>query len=256
VSHSLIRAFDHPLDLLLCALCSYSDQFLHKVLDLGAAELVASATSCYNNEDMNQEASSAVKHDSMIKLFDASIEATTASLELLSLISTTARLEGYYESIDGLSSSDLDPGKERVQYFGIARWIYLKRCWTHVLQRLGIETNDGWAAIVSSDNTYEPWELLDVRKLVDYLTDHVDVKVEDGLRAAIEQGKAFRLYERNEIDESDQDTSTSDKSSVRSLRTRSLTSTRSSWAARAEDDHSTWDVSSVQHRVRYRSKSV
>jgi hypothetical protein len=192
----------------------------------------------------------------MIKLFDASVEATTASLELLSLISTTARLEGYYESIDGLSSSDLDPGEERVQYFGIARWIHLKRCWRPVLQRLGIEINDHWAAIVSSDNKYEPWELLDVRKLVDYLTDHVDVKVEDGLQAAIEQGKVFRLYERNEIDESDQDTSTSDKSSVRSLRTRSLSGTRSSSATKAEDDHSTWDVSSVRHRVRYRSKSV
>jgi hypothetical protein len=53
VSHSIDMAFDHPLDLLICALCSYSEQFLHKVLDLGAAELVASATSCYNNEDMN-----------------------------------------------------------------------------------------------------------------------------------------------------------------------------------------------------------
>jgi hypothetical protein len=124
-----------------------------------------------------------------------------------------------------------------------------------VVQGLSIEINDHWAAIVS-DNKYGPWELLDVRKLVDDLTDHVNVKVEDRLRAAIEQGKSFRLYERNEIDESEQDTSTSDKSSVRSLRTRSLSSTRSSSATKAEDDHSTWDVSSVQHRVRYRRKSV
>jgi hypothetical protein len=127
VPHSMDIAFDHPLDLLTCALCSFSDQFLHKVLDLGAAELVASATPRYNNEDMNQEASSAVKHGSMVKLFDASVEATTASLELLSLTSTTAKLEGYYESINGLSSSDFDPSEERVQRFVIARWLYLKR---------------------------------------------------------------------------------------------------------------------------------
>jgi hypothetical protein len=254
VPHSMDMAFDHPLDLLTCALCSFSDQFLHKVLDLGAAELVASATPRYNNEDMNQEASSAVKHGSMVKLFDASVEATTASLELLSLISTTAKLEGYYESINGLSSSDFDPNEERVQRFVISRWLYLKRYWRRVLQGLGIEINDHWAAIVSSDDKFEPWELLDVRKLVDYLTDHIDVMVKDGLRAAIEQGKAFRLYERNEIDESDQDTSTSDKSSVRSLLTRSLFSTRSPSPTKAEHDPS--NVSSLRHRVRHRSKSV
>jgi hypothetical protein len=120
-SDSMDMASDHPLHLLTCALWSCSNRFLPKVLDLDAAELVASATSRYKMEDVDQEAPSAVKYDSMMKLFDASVEATTASLELLSLITTTAELEGYYESINGLSCSDFDPSEEQAQQFVLAR---------------------------------------------------------------------------------------------------------------------------------------
>jgi hypothetical protein len=140
---------DHPLDLLTCAL-SIGDQFLEKVLDLGVADSVASTTSYHNDEDINQKASSAVKHDSMVKLFDAPVNATTASRELLSLISTTAILEGHYESVNGLSSSDFEPSERQVRIFRLTRYMWTLCCWPPMLRRLGIEINNHWAASVNS----------------------------------------------------------------------------------------------------------
>jgi hypothetical protein len=192
-------AFDHPLDLVTYALSNDLAQIVEQVLDLGTTEFVASATSCYNDEKMNQKVSPAVKHDSMVKLFDAPVNTTPVSRVLLGLISTTAKLEGHCESANGLSSSGFDPSEEQFQAFVVARnkWIWYR--WSSILKDLGIEINDHWAASICSPAT-KTNELLDVRQLVNYLTDHFDVKVEDGLRVAIEQGKAFRLYKRDKVD--------------------------------------------------------
>jgi hypothetical protein len=193
--------YNHPLDLLTCALFINGDQFLKKVLDLGVMDSIASATSYHNDENMNQKASSVVKHDSMAKLFDAPVNAATASRELLSLISTTAILEGHYESVNGLPSSDFEPNGNQVQIFTLARYWWIMDHWPPMLRGLGIEISDHWAASLTFGGVGEAaYELLDVRKLVDCLTDHINVKVEDGLRVAIEQGKAFRLYKRDKVD--------------------------------------------------------
>jgi hypothetical protein len=70
---------------------------------------------------------------------------------------------------------------------------------TGVLRGFGIEIDDREAASVGSGGTGNVYnELPEIRQPIDCLTDRVDVK--DGLRTAIEQGKAFRFYKRHEID--------------------------------------------------------
>jgi hypothetical protein len=74
-------------------------------------------------------------------------------------------------------------------------------------------------------------EPLDVRPLFNYMAEHATMNARDCLRAAAEQGKAFRRYRRDKIYECDEAVSTS----ARGLRTRFFSSTRSSPPTKAED---------------------
>jgi hypothetical protein len=246
--------FDHPLDLLTWALRSPEKgpcTILGAVLDLGVAKFVAFAVFPLNIEDAPQNFPSPVDHVSMKKLGNSSANADRSSMRLLRLLTNTAILEGRFALIDGLSSDDPVPEENQLAAFRTARYLWIYSHWRRMLQRLHIAIDDHWARCLSDDRRLaSSWfspeiseaelkEFLDVRLLIAYMASDVNVNAKGHLRAAVKQGKAFRHYERDEMDDSDQDTSSCHESSVRSLRTRSLYAlydTRSPPPTTTEDD--------------------
>jgi hypothetical protein len=211
-------AFGHPLDILTWAL-RYPQMgdytILEAVLQLGVAKFVTYAKCSGNDEGSPRSTPSPVNHDLMKNLVYAPVNAESSAGSLLSLIFNTAIIEGHFALTDKWSSGDPVPEEKQLAIFRTARRLWLYRHWGILLPRLHIAINKRCARClsiphrlmeISEDGMSAEDELnkpLDVRPLIAYMAGDMTVSVEDHLRAAVKQGKAFRLYGRDKTSASD-----------------------------------------------------